>query len=130
MSHRDVVHKLVEGMDTPPPPPELRDRALAAVAMPWGESRSDVWTRLRSSTAVQLAWAASVIALLIGHLVLSLPSRRLPQPRQPVLVVAGAAAGSELAGLVDLPLVAGEYTPSLDATTIGSEIERSTNHGI
>jgi hypothetical protein len=132
MTDRDVLGELVQGRTTPQPPHGMRDRALAAAmaALRRGESRRDVWTRLRSSTVLRLAWATVVIALLIGHLALSLPSQRVPEANQPVLVVAGAEMGSELAELVDLPLVGGAYAPKMDATTIRPQIERRSNHGI
>ena len=69
MTHRNDL--LSAGLIPPGPPPELRPRALAAARETMGRSESpDVWSRIWDSRPAHFAWAASVAALLFGHIVL------------------------------------------------------------
>jgi len=59
----------------PAPPRALRERALAAARESWGSGAEparvpDRWTRAWESRPLRLAWAAAVVALLAGHLLL------------------------------------------------------------
>lgn len=71
---RDELNPLA-GLRPITPPVEMRARTLAAAheALARGSQPRDRWTWIVENRAVRLAWAASVIALLLGHLALSAP---------------------------------------------------------
>jgi len=63
-----VVERLMNGLEPPQPPPDLRSRALAAArARVAGEPASDVWSMIWNNRGVRLAWAAAVVLLVAGH---------------------------------------------------------------
>jgi len=63
-------------------PAELRAPTLAAAreVLARGRQRLDRWTRLVESRVARLAWATAVIALVLGHLVLSAPDGSISPP--------------------------------------------------
>ena len=99
-----------ESFVPPQAPPELRGRVLTAArnAMERGDS-PDMLTRIWESRPVRLAWAASIGALLFGHLVIG--GSVSAGPAEPAFPLAAAAVSndelSEIIGLqrmtVDLP---------------------------
>lgn len=63
-----IVERLMEGLEPPQPPPELRSKALAAArGKLTGEAAPDVWSRIWIHRGLRLAWAATVVVLLAGH---------------------------------------------------------------
>ena len=73
------------GLEPPLPPPELRDRALAAAAAAFEAPPAiDAWTRALRSPALRLAWAASVALLAAAHALIPArrPSGADPDPRE------------------------------------------------
>lgn len=73
----DDKFPLRHDLEPPGPPPGLRriimDSARQALAQP---PARDFWTALWEDRILRLAWAGCVVALLAGHLVLSIQSRR------------------------------------------------------
>jgi hypothetical protein len=68
-----IVDRLMEGLAPPQPPPELRSRALTAARERLaGEAVPDVWSRIWNHRGVRLAWAASLVLLLAGHVLATL----------------------------------------------------------
>jgi hypothetical protein len=69
-----AVERLFEGLDPAPPPSELRSKALqAARARAAAEPDEDLWSRLWNHRGLRLAWAATILVLLAGHLAVSPP---------------------------------------------------------
>jgi hypothetical protein len=69
-----VVERLFDGLEPAPPPAELRSRALnAARARSALQPDADLWSRLWNHRGLRLAWAAAVVVLLAGHIVVSSP---------------------------------------------------------
>lgn len=70
--NEDPVDRLLSGLEAPAPSDVLRARVLAAAR---GElvrhAPPDPWTRLTRSRPLRLAWAASVLLLLGGHLLVA-----------------------------------------------------------
>lgn len=63
-----VVERLMEGLEPPQPPPELRSKALAAArARMSAESTPDIWSRIWNHRGLRLAWAATIVLLVVGH---------------------------------------------------------------
>ena len=63
---------LFAGLEPPQPPAELRGRALeAAHGRMAAADHSDLWSRIWNSRGVRLAWAAAVVLLLAGHVLVS-----------------------------------------------------------
>jgi hypothetical protein len=82
-----VVEKLMEGLEPPQPPPELRSRALAAArTRPAGEAAPDVWSSVWRHKGLRLAWAATVVLLLAGHVLATISRAGLPTSVDPSLV--------------------------------------------
>lgn len=61
-----LVERLFDGLEVPAPPPHLRARVLEAARADKTET-VDVWTRIWNIRGLRLAWAASVLLLLAGH---------------------------------------------------------------
>ncbi len=126
MTLRDPMAELLRGLEPPQPPSGLRRRALTAAQLR-REIPSDPWFRLWSSPTWRIVWVASVLILLAGHLILSLPDRQSAKVQQTTLVIVGAATQGELAELVDLPRLDIDHLPRLDDVTVRSVLERNTN---
>ena len=60
------VERLLNGLQPPQPPPELRARVLAAARET--EAAPHVWSKLWNHSGLRLAWATSVVLLLAGHI--------------------------------------------------------------
>lgn len=101
-----VAERLFEGLGPPQPPPELRERVIqdaqgrSAVAQ-----LPDVWTRIWGSSRLRLAWAASVLLLLAGNLVLA------PQQPEKPLMVAEAFVDEEIAEFLRPMRISDTVTP-------------------
>ena len=70
---QSIVDMLMEGFEPPQPPPELRAKTLAA-ARKRLEMRAvpDTWSKIWNHRGLRLAWVASVMVLLAGHVVATL----------------------------------------------------------
>ncbi len=79
------IHPRLAGTVPPALPEHLRAAVLAAAERSW-DARPDLWTRLWESRSARLTWAAAVVALAVGNLLL--PN---PEPRP-------AAAGARTTG--------------------------------
>lgn len=86
----------------PQAPPELRQRVLSAARQTMGQAAPrDLWTRIWESRPIRLAWAASIGALIFGHLVIG--GAVSAGPAQPAIPLAAAVgADDELAEIIDL----------------------------
>lgn len=63
-----VVERLMDGLEPPQPPPELRSKALAAArARMSAEPVPDIWSRVWNHRGLRLAWTATVVLLVAGH---------------------------------------------------------------
>jgi hypothetical protein len=63
-----VAERLMNGLEPPLPPPELRSKALAAAREKMAaESDQDVWSRIWNHRGLRLTWAATIVVLLAGH---------------------------------------------------------------
>ncbi|MDX2437312.1 MAG: hypothetical protein QNL88_09705 [Acidobacteriota bacterium] len=64
--------RLLMGLEPPPPPADLRARALAAARQRLAETPApDLWSKIWHSSGLRLAWAAAVVLLLAGHVLVS-----------------------------------------------------------
>jgi hypothetical protein len=63
-----VVERMMGSFEPPPPPAELRSKTLAAARERMSvEPAPDIWSRVWNHGGLRLAWAASVVLLLAGH---------------------------------------------------------------
>jgi hypothetical protein len=77
----------MDGLKPPLPPPELRSKALAAAREQLtAEAVPDVWSRIWNSRGIRLAWAASVMVLLVGHILATLSPAKASTSVDPSLV--------------------------------------------
>ena len=101
-----TADRLFEGMGPPQPPPDLRERVMreaqrhsAVVPLP------DAWTRIWENPWLRLAWAATVLLLLAGNLVLA------PQKSEQTTMVAETFADEEIAEFLRPMTIAETVTP-------------------
>jgi hypothetical protein len=67
-----VVERLMESLEPPQPPPDLRSKALAAArARMSAEPNPDIWSRIWNHRGLRLAWAATVVLLVAGHVMVA-----------------------------------------------------------
>ena len=82
-----VVERLMEGLEPPQPPPELRSKTLAAARERMeAKSLPDVWSRVWNHRRLRLAWAAAAVLLLAGHVLLIPGKSAVLNPVEPALV--------------------------------------------
>lgn len=63
---------LFEGLEPPPPPTDLRMRALSAARQQMAEAPvPDLWSKIWNGRVFRLAWAGAVVLLLAGHVLVS-----------------------------------------------------------
>jgi len=104
----EIAGRLFDGLRPPPTPPELRERVLLgtqtrSVAVPL----SDTWARIWENPWMRLAWAASVLLLLTGNLVL------VPQQTEAPTVIADVYVDEEIAEFLRPMRIAETATPNL-----------------
>ena len=82
-----IVERLMDGLEPPQPPPELRSKTLAAARERLaGEAVPNPWSRIWNHRGLRLAWAATVVVLLVGHTLATL------SPTGPITAVDPALA--------------------------------------
>jgi hypothetical protein len=79
------MERLFEGIEPPAPPPKLRSRALAAAREKKSEI-PDLWSRIWNHRGLRLVWAAAVVLLLAGHLLVIPQTGAVFSPVDPALV--------------------------------------------
>lgn len=93
------------GLETPPPPEDLRGRALAAAVAALGrEPKADLWSRMWYSRPLRLAWTVIVLAAVAGHAWLYVAGGSAPSAGAPVADALGVG-DPELQEIVDLPQI-------------------------
>jgi hypothetical protein len=132
---------LFSGLRVPGPPDGLRRQVLDRATQALGqEPAHDRWARLWESRPARLAWAASILALAVGHLLLpagASQGARLAQGAPPASAPATAVrtdAGQddELSVIADLPKLSLEGRPmaapaDLDATSPTAQSEENAS---
>lgn len=110
MTPLDPLCRLLDSVEPPAPPAGLEARSLAAActALARAARRPDLWTRLWESRPARLAWAATLAALVLGHVALSRPRPGVDaQPALPAFL-AGSIRDAELAEVATLPRLRSE----------------------
>lgn len=116
MSERDL-ERLFAGLEPASPPTGTRDRALAAAraAEVGAVVAEDRWTRLWQSRPARLAWAATVVALLLAHAVLSIAGAvHGGRPALPAPVAGLSEDEPALAVIAELPPLRLGLLPVID----------------
>lgn len=87
-SERDpAADRLMQGLEPPSPPTDLRSNVLAAVrARVAGEPATDVWSMIWNNRRVRLAWGGAAALLLAGHVFLVPRNGAVPSRVAPALV--------------------------------------------
>jgi len=80
------VDRLIEGLEPPRVPADLRTRTLAAARDQMETTFSDRWSRIWSHRGIRLAWAATVVLLLAGHAIVAPPKGAVFTRVNPALV--------------------------------------------
>lgn len=118
MTHDDPLRELLSGLEAPAPPRELQARALAAAGRALAQASTwDLWERICESRPVRLAWATGVLALVGGHLALSL-ARHFSSATPPSAVMVRTELSTEVAAIATLPsinLAAVSWEPEANA---------------
>lgn len=112
MDPPDALHVLTKGLEPPLPPAWLRDLAIAgatpALARP---VPPDPWRRIWESRPARLAWAATVLALVAGNLLLPAPRPMTSAARAGLMRATDALAIAEVRDVAALPRI--EVLPML-----------------
>jgi len=110
---------LLPGLRVPEPPADLRRQVLTRAGQALGrEPRVDLWARLWESRQARLAWAASVLALVVGHLVTPTGDAGTAAADRSMLAQSGTPdTHEELADIADLPRL------SLDGRPMAAPID-------
>jgi len=115
-----VVDRLMEGLEPPQPPPELRSRTLAAArARLAGEAAPDIWSRIWRHRGLRLAWASTVVMLLAGHVLATLSPAR-PITGVDPLLMADNGVDEQMVGLLR-PIRISENVQPLVGLLAGSD---------
>jgi len=102
---RSDLHDLLDAVDTPSPPPDLRRRSLVEARLAMARSsHPNFWEHLWSNRGLRLAWAASMTALVVGHLVLISPAE-IEQTNAPGGSILVATQDPELEAEIALPRI-------------------------
>jgi len=108
----DHLRVMLSGLEPVAPPRELEARTLAAARRALAEPPTlDLWERMWASRPLRLAWATSVLAILGGHLLLSLAQWLAAAP--PTAIAAQSELLAEVATIATLP--------SIDPATVSWE---------
>ncbi|MBI5441313.1 MAG: hypothetical protein HY900_08900 [Deltaproteobacteria bacterium] len=93
------------GLTPPGAPPELKARVLATsrAALLAAPAPPDRWSLLWASRPLRLAWAATVLLLVAGHIALVRPSHPREESAAVPLLRAASEADAELAAIGRLP---------------------------
>ena len=101
-----MADHLFDGLVPPQPPPELRERVVReAQGYSAVGPRPDTWTRIWENHWLRLAWAASVLLLLAGNLLLA------PVQPEPKVVSAETYVDEEIAEFLRPMSIADTVTP-------------------
>jgi len=66
-----AVDRLMQGLEPPSPPPDLRSRTLAAARKSvTDETTTDFWSTIWNNRGVRLVWVGAAALLLAGHVFL------------------------------------------------------------
>jgi len=86
--HDHEDERLFVGLEPPPPPADLRARTQAAAREAMARpSAPDVWSRIWHHRGLRLAWAAAVVLLLAGHVLVNPDLGTVFSPKPPVQAV-------------------------------------------
>jgi len=99
------LSRLLGNLRLSAPPPELRKKTLdAATEALFTPSTPNLWIRIFESRPLRLAWATTVVGLLLAHALLSIPPRPFT-PFQPGIPLhrASRMADEEIQAIADLP---------------------------
>jgi len=80
------IDRLIEGLEPPQPPTDLRSRVLAAARQHTETESPDLWIRIWNLSGVRLAWAGAAALLLAGHVFLVPSKGAVPGRVDPGLV--------------------------------------------
>lgn len=97
------IERGLDRLRLPGPPPELRERVLRAATRALDEAPvPDLWSRLWENRGLRLAWAACLVTLITGHVVISVEALRHPAPVRHA-TNQQLPAGEELQSIAALP---------------------------
>jgi len=66
------LDRLLAGFEPPPPPSDLRALTLTVARESLADAPApDLWSRIWDNRGLRLAWAAAVVLLLVGHVLVS-----------------------------------------------------------
>ena len=100
MNHRG--NYLADGLQPPAPPAELRRRALNEARAAMNSDRAaDPWLRLWTSRPLRVAWAAVVVGLIVGNLLVGADVGLSP-PGPALPAIAAAGGSDELSEVAEL----------------------------
>jgi len=122
MKDRPSTEDGIDRLRPPGPAPELREKVLRAAARALEEAPApDLWSRLWENRGLRLAWAACLVTLITGHVVVSVESLRHPSS-PPRTASQQPPSGEELQAIAALPPI---DATSLQRGYVASEPDRA-----
>ncbi len=120
----DRLNELLGQLAPPDPPHDLEAQVLAGAKEALArEAGRDVWTRIWESRPIRLAWAATVLALVICNVGVSVLLSS-PRPSSPQAATTGRDGRGELSAVGRLPRLDENARP-----LIGTQAYRVLEHG-
>jgi len=122
------LERLLPGLEPPPPPASLRARALgAACERLAAEPAPDLWWRIWNNRGLRLAWAAAVVLLLAGHVVVSSRPGTGFTPNPPVL--AGDQRDEQFLDILRQVQINADAHPSIGLFAGAADLNQIENGG-
>jgi hypothetical protein len=92
-----------EGLEAVRPPAELRSRTMAAARAALAVSdREPIWARMVRSRGLRAVWAATVIALVLAHVAISLPEPASRPARNDVTPLLASTTDPDVIALISM----------------------------
>jgi hypothetical protein len=125
--HHDL-ERLLAGLEPPPPPAGLRVRAVAAARERMAAAPDpDLWLRIWNHRGLRLAWAAAVVLLLAGHVLVSSRLGAVFTPNPPVL--AGDQRDEQFLDILRQVRINADAQPSIGHFAGAADLDQIENGG-
>ena len=122
------LERLLPGLEPPPPPGALRVRAVAAARERMAAAPApDLWWKMWNNRGLRLAWAATVVLLLAGHVLVSSRLGTVFAPNQPVL--AGDQRDEQFLDILRQVQINADAHPSIGLFAGSADLNQIENGG-
>ena len=122
------LERLLPGLEPPPPSASLRVRAVAAARERMAAAPApDLWWRIWNNRGIRLAWAAAVVLLMAGHVLVN-PDLGAVFSLNPQ-VLAGNVLDEQLQDILQPMWISADVRPIVGLSTDGGDPSNIENGG-